>query len=247
MNSIEVEHMTKRFRDFTALDNISFQVKEKSVVGLLGPNGAGKTTLLRILSTLMKPNSGYARINSLDARYHARKIRKIIGFMPDFLGSYKNMKVMEFMLFFAHAYKIQVNNVEAHIGRILDVVGLGDRKNYFIEHLSRGMRQKLGLARTLIHDPSVLFLDEPASGLDPRARTEICRVIADLHNIGKTIIFSSHILPEIEQVCNEIILINNGRIVFQGAMEAIREKYNAETTSQALLQDFFMELTENAE
>jgi ABC-2 type transport system ATP-binding protein len=204
-----------------ALSDCSFQIDSGAVFGLVGPNGAGKTTTLRILAGLLPPTSGTASVDGLDVLTHPQVVRERVGWMPDFFGVYDRMTAREYLTFYASCYRIP----RARIGRLaadlMDLVGLPDRMDTPVEALSRGMKQRLCLARALIPDPPVLLLDEPASGLDPRARVELRELVRELHNMGKTMVVSSHILPELAEMCTSFGFIDGGRMVAQGTLEEL--------------------------
>ncbi|HOB86205.1 MAG TPA: ABC transporter ATP-binding protein [Bacillota bacterium] len=209
---IAVKNLTRRYGNFTAVDNISFQVEKGAIFGFVGPNGAGKTTTMRIMATLLAPTSGDIEIEGYSVLRSPKEIRKIIGYMPDFFGVYDDLRVYEYLEFYGEAAGCSIAEVRAAIPSLLELVGLPDRKEVFVNNLSRGMKQRLCLARALIHRPRVLILDEPASGLDPRARVELRNILKELQRMGHTIVISSHILAELAQLCTHIGLISNGRI-----------------------------------
>jgi len=215
---IKVRGLTKYFATKAAVNDLSFSLEEKDVFGLIGPNGAGKTTTLRILATVLRKDSGEIVIGGIPLEYdtgHAnlRRIRKTIGFMPDFLGVYDDLLVSEYLDFFARAFYIEEKMRPFVINEALEITGIKELAEREIEGLSRGMKQRLGLARILLHDPKILLLDEPAAGLDPRARVELREIIKGLRKKGKTIIISSHILEDIEDFCNRIGIIEDGHII----------------------------------
>ncbi len=214
-------HLARAFGERMALSDCSFQIDTGAVFGLVGPNGAGKTTTLRILAGLLQPTSGTASVDGLDILTHPQVVRERVGWMPDFFGVYDRMTAREYLTFYASCYRIP----RARIGRLaadlMDLVGLPDRMDTPVEALSRGMKQRLCLARALIPDPPVLLLDEPASGLDPRARVELRELVRELHNMGKTMVVSSHILPELAEMCTSFGFIDGGRMVAQGTLEEL--------------------------
>ncbi|MGB4565079.1 MAG: ABC transporter ATP-binding protein, partial [Dethiobacteria bacterium] len=205
---IAVKNLTRRYGNFTAVDNISFQVEKGAIFGFVGPNGAGKTTTMRIMATLLAPTSGDIEIEGYSVLRSPKEIRKIIGYMPDFFGVYDDLRVYEYLEFYGEAAGCSIAEVRAAIPSLLELVGLPDRKEVFVNNLSRGMKQRLCLARALIHRPRVLILDEPASGLDPRARVELRNILKELQRMGHTIVISSHILAELAQLCTHIGLIS---------------------------------------
>jgi ABC-2 type transport system ATP-binding protein len=223
-NIITIQKLTKRYGQLTALDNLTLDVEEGAVVGFIGPNGAGKTTTMRILTTLLRPSSGRATVAGFSVTEEPQGVRGSIGYMPDFFGVYEDMKVWEYLDFYAACYNVQETVRSGMIGDLLDLVDLGHRRDDYVENLSRGMKQRLCLARTLTHDPRVLILDEPASGLDPRARIEMRELLRELNNMGKTIFFSSHILSEVADVCTHIAILEAGRLVAYGNMAEMKKQ-----------------------
>ncbi len=189
---------------------------EGEIFGLVGPNGAGKTTTLRILATLLVPDGGDAEIAGVSVRRNPNDVRRVLGFMPDSFGVYDDMKVWEYLDFFARCYGIPADRRRRMIGDLLDLVDLGPKRDTYVQGLSRGMQQRLCLAHTLVHDPQVLLLDEPASGLDPRARVELRELLRELRTLGKTILVSSHILPELEELCTSVAIIDRGQVLAHG-------------------------------
>ena len=221
---IEIEGLTKRYKALTALNDLTLNVHEGEVVGFIGPNGAGKTTTMRILTTLLKPTSGSARVAGYEVGKNPKDVRRVIGYMPDFFGVYEDMKVWEYLDFFAACYDVPAHTRPTLIDDLLALVDLNHKKEDFVESLSRGMKQRLCLARTLAHDPQVLILDEPASGLDPRARIEMRELLRELKNMGKTIFFSSHILSEVADICNSIAILEAGNLITYGNMEEMKRQ-----------------------
>ena len=199
-HAITVEQLVKRYGRYTALDELSFSVTRGSIYGFLGPNGAGKTTTLRILATLLLPTQGQAWVAGEDLTRHPAEARKHIGYMPDFFGVYDDLTVREYLEFYAQAHGVPRVEWRKIVADLLELVDLGDKRDDFVENLSRGMKQRLGLTRCLVHDPEVLLLDEPASGLDPRARVEMREVLKEIARMGKVVLISSHILPELEDL-----------------------------------------------
>jgi ABC-2 type transport system ATP-binding protein len=224
---IETHSLTKKYRRITALDDLDLVVEEGAVYGLVGPNGAGKTTTMRILAALLSATSGEAWVGGHSVSADPRAVRRIIGYMPDFFGVYGDLKVWELLDFFAACYEIPTERRNQLVIDLLELVELSHRSDDYVEGLSRGMKQRLCLARALTHDPRVLILDEPASGLDPRARVEMRDLLRELHSMGKTVIVSSHILSEIEDVCTHIGIIEAGRLVASGSLEEIRQRAKA--------------------
>ena len=213
---IKIRGFTKRYDQFLAVDGLDLDIEQGDVFGFIGPNGAGKTTTIRFLATLLKPTSGQAWINGYSVTKQVEQVKRSIGFMPDAFGVYDGMKVWEFLDFFATAYGIPRSKRRALIDDVLDLVDLTSKRDTLVNGLSRGMQQRLCLAKTLVHDPPVLILDEPASGLDPRARVEMKALLAELQKMGKTILISSHILPELSSFCNKIGIIERGKLLAAG-------------------------------
>jgi len=204
-----------------ALSDCSFEIDTGAVFGLVGPNGAGKTTTLRILAGLLQPTSGTASVDGVDVLTHPQVVRERVGWMPDFFGVYDRMTAREYLTFYASCYRIPRARVARLAEDLMDLVGLPDRMDMPVDALSRGMKQRLCLARALIPDPPVLLLDEPASGLDPRARVELRELVRELHSMGKTMVVSSHILPELAEMCTSFGFIDGGRMVAQGTLEEL--------------------------
>jgi ABC-2 type transport system ATP-binding protein len=221
---IETRDLTKMYGDLYALNRLTIKLEKGDVYGFIGPNGAGKTTTMRILATLLNPTWGEATVCGFSIYNGAKEIRRLIGYMPDFFGVYDDMKVTEYLEFFAAAYRIKGPERKKKCDQVLELVDLGYKRDALVTSLSRGMTQRLGLARVLLHEPQVLLLDEPASGLDPRARIEIRGLLKELRNMGKTILVSSHILPELADICNKIGIIERGKLLFDGDVQsAIRQ------------------------
>ncbi|MBK6325548.1 MAG: ABC transporter ATP-binding protein [Chloroflexi bacterium] len=221
---IEIQGLTKQYGELTALNDLYLTLEEGAVFGFIGPNGAGKTTTMRILTTLLKPTSGKAWVAGHSVTDDPRAVRRAIGYMPDFFGVYDDMKVWEYLDFFGACYDIPPNVRAGMIDDLLALVDLGHKKDAYVEGLSRGMKQRLCLARTLTHDPQILILDEPASGLDPRARIEMRELLRELKNMGKTIFFSSHILSEVADICTSIGIIEAGRLIAHGDMAEMQRQ-----------------------
>lgn len=207
---IRTVNLTKKYGDMFAIKNINLSLEEGDVFGFIGPNGAGKTTTMRILSTLLEPSHGEAYVCGHSIYDKPREIRRLVGYMPDFFGVYDDMKVIEYLEFFAASYRIRGTARRKRCDELLDIVDLDFKRDAFANTLSRGQTQRLGLARVLLHDPAVLLLDEPLSGLDPRARIEMRNVLRRLGQMGKTIVISSHILPELADICNKVGIIDRG-------------------------------------
>jgi ABC-2 type transport system ATP-binding protein len=222
--AVQTFGLTRLYGNITALDRLDLTVNKGDLFGFIGSNGAGKTTTLRILATFLAPSAGTAQILGRDLLREADAVRHVIGYMPDFFGVYKDMEVTEYLDFFGACYKIPTAQREKTVNDVLELVGLTDKKGALIGALSRGMQQRLGLARVLIHDPQLLLLDEPASGLDPRARIEMMAILQELQRLGKTIIISSHILSELQTLCNRVAIIEKGRLIYSGAVQGVRDQ-----------------------
>lgn len=221
---IQTSGLFKRYGKLTAVNNLSIQVPRGAIYGFVGPNGAGKTTTMRILTTLITPTAGQAYVAGYSISEYPREVRRAIGYMPDFFGVYDDMKVWEYLDFFAACYEIPERERPTLITDLLALVDLTHRRDDMVEKLSRGMKQRLSLARTLAHDPEVLILDEPASGLDPRARIEIRELLVELSRMGKTIFFSTHILADVAEICTQVGIVEAGRLVAQGSLEEMRRR-----------------------
>lgn len=218
---VETRDLTKRYTSLTALDHLNLAIPEGAIYGFIGPNGAGKTTTMRILTALLKPTSGEAWIAGHEVTREPKAIRKLVGWMPDSFGVYDNMKAWEYLDFFAASYGVPETRRKQLIGELLDLVDLGNKRDEYVMGLSRGMKQRLSLARTMAHDPKLLILDEPASGLDPRARIELRELLKELSALGKTIMISSHILTELAEMCTHIGIIEAGRLLVTGDVNHI--------------------------
>jgi ABC-2 type transport system ATP-binding protein len=216
--------LTKRYGTLTAIDHLDLEVPRGSVFGLIGPNGAGKTTTFSVLATLLTSTSGRAYVDGIDTQDDPFGVRRRIGFMPDVLGVYENLRVDEYLAFFAGAYDVPRHDRRALIDGLLELVDLTGKRDAMVDSLSRGMKQRLSLARALVHDPSILILDEPASGLDPRARVELRLLVHQLRDMGKTIIVSSHILAELQEMCSHIGIMEAGRLLAAGSPGTILDQ-----------------------
>ncbi len=216
---IQTINLTKRYGKLVALNNLHLDIEEGECFGYIGPNGAGKTTTIKILATLLQPTWGEARVCGHVVGYESRKIRPLIGYVPDFFGAYEDMVVQEYLEFFASAYNIQGAQRTRVVGDVLELTDLAYKRDSLVDGLSRGMKQRLSVARVLLHDPKVLLLDEPASGLDPRARIEMRELLKELSRMGKTIVISSHILHELAELCTTIGIIEQGELLFHGTLE----------------------------
>ena len=223
--AVETLGLTRHYGNLTALNQLDLTVNRGDLFGFIGSNGAGKTTTLRILSTFLTPSAGTARVLGHDVVGEADRVRRILGYMPDFFGVYKDMEVTEYLDFFAACYRIGATKREQTISDVLELVGLSEKKGSPIGALSRGMQQRIGLARVLVHDPEILLLDEPASGLDPRARIEMMAILQELQRLGKTILISSHILSELQSLCNRVAIIEKGSLIYSGPVQGVQEQF----------------------
>jgi ABC-2 type transport system ATP-binding protein len=222
--AVHTTRLTRLYGSVAALSDLSLTVNKGDLFGFIGSNGAGKTTTLRILATFLAPSAGQALVLGHDVVRDADAVRHVIGYMPDFFGVYKDMEVTEYLDFFGACYKIPTAKREKAVDDVLELVGLTEKKGALIGALSRGMQQRLGLARVLIHDPQLLLLDEPASGLDPRARIEMMAILQELQRLGKTIIISSHILSELQTLCNRVAIIEKGKLIYSGPVQGVRDQ-----------------------
>jgi len=225
--AVQTMGLTRTYGAMTALSNLDLTVNKGDLFGFIGSNGAGKTTTLRILATFLAPSAGSAKVLGHDVIKDADAVRHVIGYMPDFFGVYKDMEVTEYLDFFGACYRIPSAQREKTVNDVLELVGLSEKKGSLIGALSRGMQQRLGLARVLIHDPQLLLLDEPASGLDPRARIEMMEILRELRRMGKTIIISSHILSELETICNRVCIIEKGKLIYSGPVQGVRDQMSS--------------------
>jgi ABC-2 type transport system ATP-binding protein len=226
---IETQDLTKVYGQLRALDRLTLKLERGDVFGFIGPNGAGKTTAMRILATLLAPTHGEATVCGYSIYNAPADVRRVIGYMPDFFGVYDDMRVIEYLEFFAAAYRIRGHERHKVCNEMLELVDLGYKRDALVTSLSRGMTQRLGLARVLLHDPQVLLLDEPASGLDPRARIEIRALLKRLRDLGKTIMVSSHILPELADVCNRIGIIERGQLLVESDVNEVMRRVRHQT------------------
>jgi ABC-2 type transport system ATP-binding protein len=221
---IETKGLVKRYNGTLAVGGVDLAIDEGEIFGLVGPNGAGKTTMLRMLATLLEPTSGDAEIGGESIRRNPQAVRRVIGYMPDAFGVYDDMKVWEYLDFFGRCYGLGPAQRRRMIGDLLELVDLGAKRDAYVLSLSRGMQQRLCLAHALVHDPKVLLLDEPASGLDPRARVELRELLRELRSLGKTIVISSHILPELEELCTSVAIVDRGRVLAAGTIAEIGQR-----------------------
>jgi len=224
---IEISGLKKHFGNFQALKGIDLHIKKGTVFGFVGPNGAGKSTTMSILATLLLPSEGTAKVDGMDVTEFPHEVRKKIGYMPDFFGVYDQLKTDEYLHFYGGSYGIPRKEREELIPQLLELVNLSDKRDAYVDSLSRGMKQRLCLARCLVHDPELLILDEPASGLDPRARIEMREILKELKSMGKTIIISSHILPELAEMVDEIGVIEHGEMIAVGNIGQIQQQLMA--------------------
>jgi len=223
--AVRTSGLTKRFGRSTAVAGVELEIEAGEIFGLVGPNGAGKTTTLRMLATLLPPTAGDAEVGGHSVRRQPDAVRGVIGYMPDTFGVYDDMRVWEYLDFFGRCYGLSAARRRQMIGDLLELVDLADKRGAYVQDLSRGMQQRLCLAHALVHDPQVLLLDEPASGLDPRARVELRELLRELRALGKTIVISSHILPELEELCTSVAIIDHGRLLASGRVEDIADRF----------------------
>jgi ABC-2 type transport system ATP-binding protein len=235
--AVETRELTKRYGRFTALDRLNLTVERGEILGFVGPNGAGKTTTIKILVGLARPSAGWARVAGADCVAEARRIKRLVGYMPDTFGSYDNMRVSEYLDFFGAAFGIPRRERARRIGAALETAAAGSFRDLFVDALSHGMKQRVAIARTLLHDPEVLILDEPANGLDPQARIEMRRLLLELADRGKTLLVTSHILPELARVCHRVAIITRGRLRAFGTLEEISQQLHPMRPMEVLLTD----------
>jgi ABC-2 type transport system ATP-binding protein len=221
---VRTEGLVKRYATTVAVAGVDLSVEQGEIFGLVGPNGAGKSTTLKILATLLQPSSGTAEIAGWSVTRNPDQVRRVLGFMPDVFGVYDDMKVWEYLDFFGRCYGLSAATRRRTIGDLLELVDLADKRDDYVQTLSRGMEQRLCLAHALVHDPQVLLLDEPASGLDPRARVELRELLRELRVLGKTILISSHILPELEELCTSVAIVDRGQVLAQGKVSDIERR-----------------------
>jgi ABC-2 type transport system ATP-binding protein len=224
---ITAENLTKVYGKRTALDHVSFEVPEGEIFGFVGPNGAGKTTTLRILAALLEPTGGHASIGGVDVAKQPDLAHSRLGYMPDFFGVYDKLTASEYLDFYAACYRQNKQRRAKVVAELLELIGLTERRDQLVDTLSRGLKQRLCLARALVHDPVVLLLDEPASGLDPRARVDMREILKELRKMGKTIVISSHILPELTELCTMIGIIDHGRMRATGSVQEVIQHLSA--------------------
>lgn len=219
-------NLTRRYGAFTALDDLSITIDRGKIHGFVGPNGAGKTTAMRIMATLLPASEGKAFIDGVNLHENPRRIRELVGYMPDFFGVYDHLRAWEYLDFYGRCYGMKAREREKQAERLLALVNLSDQRESYVNILSRGMKQRLCLARALMHDPKLLILDEPASGMDPMARAEMKGIIKELKSLGKTVLISSHILPELSEMCDSFTILDHGKAVFSGSKESLDSKIN---------------------
>lgn len=225
---LTIEGLTRYYGKFLALDGLNLRIGDGELHGFVGPNGAGKTTTMRILATLLPASSGKAEIDGVPITSGSRRARALVGYMPDFFGTYDNLKAWEYLDFYARCYGIGRQERLTMTEQLLDLVGLTDKREAYVNALSRGMKQRLCLAHALIHDPKLLILDEPASGMDPRARAEMKGILRTLKTMGKTVLISSHILPELAEMCDSMSIMDHGKLVFTGTVDELSHKMNGD-------------------
>lgn len=221
---LTIYDLTKKYGSFTAVNHLSLHIPEGDLFGFVGPNGAGKTTTIRIVCGLLKASGGSVRIGNTNARMGSKEMKRLIGYVPDFFGVYDNLKVHEYMDFYGSMYGMQSRDIAKLSDDLLELVNLSDKKDFYVDTLSRGMKQRLCVARALLHNPKLLILDEPSSGLDPRARVEMKELLKNLHSMGKTIVISSHILSELSEMCTSIGIMNHGQLIMAGRIEDIMQQ-----------------------
>ena len=229
---LKIKNLVKTFGSYHALSGLTMEVAEGALYGFIGPNGAGKTTTIKILCGLLSPDSGNVWACGMDAARKAKEIKGLIGYVPDYFGVYENLKVTEYMEFFASSYGLYGLKARKRCSALLEQVGLEDKTDFYVDGLSRGMKQRLCLARALIHDPAVLIMDEPTSGMDPRSRFAFKEIVRELNEQGKTILISSHLLQELSEICTDLGIIEQGRMALSGSMEEIMNRVD---TSRPLL------------
>ena len=232
LNMLKIRNLKKKFGNYRVLEDMNMEIKAGALYGFVGPNGAGKTTTIRIMSGLLLPDSGEVEIDGVDAIREPERVKEKFGYVPDHFGVYDNLKVSEYMEFFASCYGMEGLKARKRAEILLEQVGLGDKRDFFVDSLSRGMKQRLCLARALIHDPQFLIMDEPTAGLDPRTRLEFRDTVQELHEQGKTILISSHLLSDLSELCTDIGIIDSGKLVLSGTMDQIMNQIH---TSRPLI------------
>jgi ABC-2 type transport system ATP-binding protein len=234
---VETHHLTKRYGDFVALNDLSIHVDRGHILGFIGPNGAGKTTTIKILVGLSKPSSGSATIAGVDCSKHSSRIKQLVGYMPDRFGAYDNMRVHEYLDFFGAIFHIPPKKRRTRIEEVLQITNTAYMRDKYVESLSHGMQQRVGIARTLLHDPEVLILDEPANGLDPRARIEMRELLLKLAESGKTLIVTSHILPELARICHLVAIMTSGKLRAFGPVDDVMSQLCPQRNYEVQLTD----------
>ena len=234
---VEIRDLTKRYGELTALDQLSLTLKRGEILGFIGPNGAGKTTTIKILVGQSRPTSGRASILGADCTAEAKRIKHLVGYMPDRFGAYDNMRVREYLDFFAAAFAIPRRERIERVAEVLEITGSEYMADRYVETLSHGMQQRIGIARTMLHDPQVLILDEPANGLDPQARIEMRELLLRLAGMGKTLIVTSHILPELSRICDRVAIIIRGQLRALGTLDEVMRAVDQERAFEILLAD----------
>ena len=237
MIMLEVKSLVKDYGNKRAVDHLNLTIADSEIHGFVGPNGAGKTTTMRILATLLNATEGSATIDGVDILRDRKKARMLVGNMPDFFGVYDHLKASEYLDFYARCYGIRRQDRERMIGQLLELVHLSDRADDYVDNLSRGMKQRLCLAHSLIHDPKLLILDEPASGMDPRARAEMKSILRTLKEMGKSVLISSHILPELSEMCDSLTILDHGQLIFSGSVTALSDRMNGRNPLEIRLQE----------
>ena len=237
MIMLEVKSLVKDYGNKRAVDHLNLTIADSEIHGFVGPNGAGKTTTMRILATLLNATEGSATIDGVDILRDRKKARMLVGYMPDFFGVYDHLKASEYLDFYARCYGIRRQDRERMIGQLLELVHLSDRADDYVDNLSRGMKQRLCLAHSLIHDPKLLILDEPASGMDPRARAEMKSILRTLKEMGKSVLISSHILPELSEMCDSLTILDHGKLIFSGSVTALSDRMNGRNPLEIRLQE----------
>ena len=225
---IRCEKLVKRYGRTLALSGINLSIGEGELHGFIGPNGAGKTTAMKILATLVRPTSGAAFVDGINVCEEPQRSRALVGYMPDFFGVYDNLKAWEYLDLYASCVGIDMAQRRRRIDELLSLTALTDKREAYVDNLSRGMKQRLCLARALLHDPKLLILDEPASGMDPRARAQMRDILREIGRMGKTVLISSHILPELSELCDAMTILEKGHVIFSGSAQEMRRKINGE-------------------
>ncbi|MCA9028065.1 MAG: ABC transporter ATP-binding protein [Planctomycetaceae bacterium] len=232
---VVIRHLTKKFGDFTALDDLNLTLNAGQILGLIGPNGAGKTTAIKVLVGLSRPTSGTATIAGVDCVTESKRIKHLVGYMPDKFGSYDNMRVREYLDFFGAAFQIPKKERIRRIDEVMEMTGVSYMRDRYVDALSHGMAQKVGIARILLHNPEMLILDEPANGLDPQARIEMRELLLSLARMGKTLLVTSHILPELSRICDQVAILTNGKLRAHGTVKEISQQVTQQRTIEVQL------------